>query len=594
MTRPRLLWQLFPSYLAISLLAIFGTVLVTTGLWRVFMRETVQSELALRGRWVQTRLAELPPADTPETYQRFAREYSALAQARVTLVRPDGEVLADSQTDGEHPVNHGDRPEIQAAWSGRVGVSNRFSDTLQKHMLYLALPPHPAPAPQLVVRLAVPQISFEHLLFPAYAHLALAAVLLALAAAGVSYWVAQRLNRPLAAMGEAAKRYAAGDFSRPLWVRAPAEVADLAEGLNQMARQLDDRLRLITLQQEEQKAVFSSLLEGVLALDAGGRILEINRFAADLFGVAPEQALNRSLPEVARNPALLDFAGRALASAEPLEAELTWYAGQERHFQATGVPLRDERGGRRGIVLVLNDVTRRRQLDQIRRDFVANVSHELKTPITLIQGFVETLQDGAMGNPEEARRFLSIIEQQVRRLDAILEDLLSLSRLEQAKAAEVPRAVERLALIADRALAACQSKAEARRIRLENSCPPDLAAKVNANLLEQALINLIDNAVKFSEPDTLVRVTAETIDREIRLAVQDHGCGIAAEEQERVFERFYRVDKSRSRQAGGTGLGLSIVKHILQVHDGRVSVASALGQGSTFTLHLPAASAPEV
>lgn len=590
MPRPRLLWQLFPSYLALSLLAIFATALVTTGLWRVFMREVVQSELALRGRWVQTRLAELPSGSAPETYARFARDYSRLAESRITLIQPDGEVLADSQADGEDLVNHGDRPEVQAAWSGRPGFARRFSETLQNHMLYLALPPSPAPAPQLVVRLAVPQVRFEHLLFPAYAHLALAVLLLALAAAGVSYWVAARLNRPLMEMGEAARRFASGDFSRPLWVRAPAEVADLAEGLNQMARQLDDRIRLVTRQQEQQQAVFSSLLEGVLALDQGERILEINRFAADLFGVPAGQAVGRNLAEVVRNPELQTFASRVLAGTEPLEAELVWYAGRERHFQATGIPLKD-----RGMVLVLNDITRRHQLDQIRRDFVANVSHELKTPITLIQGFVETLQDGAIEEPEEAGRFLGIIAQHAKRLDAIIEDLLALSRLEQSQAGAVPVAEETVVRIADQALAACQGKAEAKNIRFENGCPPGLTVRVNANLLEQALVNLIDNAVKFSEPGTVVRIAAEADPGggEVRIAVSDQGCGIAAENQERVFERFYRVDKGRSRKEGGTGLGLAIVKHILQVHGGRVSLTSAPGAGSTFTLHFPAASAPE-
>jgi two-component system phosphate regulon sensor histidine kinase PhoR len=547
------------------------------------MREVVQSELALRGRWVQTRLAELPSGSAPETFARFARDYSRLAESRITLIQPDGEVLADSQADGEDLVNHGDRPEVQAAWSGLIGVSRRFSDTLQKNMLYLALPPAPAPAPRLVVRLAVPQVRFEHLLFPAYAQLALAVLLLALAAAGVSYWVAARLNRPLVEMGKAAKCFASGDFSHPLWVRAPAEVADLAEGMNQMARQLDDRIRLVTRQQEQQQAVFSSLLEGVLYLDAGGRILEMNRFAAELFGAPAEQAVGRSLPEIARHPELQAFASRALAGgAEPLEAELVWY------FQATGIPLKD-----RGLVLVLNDITRRRQLDQIRRDFVANVSHELKTPITLIQGFVETLQDGALENREEARRFLGIIAQHAKRLDAIIEDLLALSRLEQAKAAEVPLAAEPVARIADQAVATCQAKAGAKNITLVNDCPPALTARVNANLLEQALVNLIDNALKFSEPKTTVRVAAEADSQEVRIAVSDQGCGIAPEEQERIFERFYRVDKSRSRQEGGTGLGLSIVKHILQVHGGRVSLTSAPGAGSTFALHFPAASAPE-
>ncbi|MEW6516217.1 MAG: ATP-binding protein [candidate division FCPU426 bacterium] len=587
MFRSRLLWQLIPTYLVLALLSILATVAVSTGLWRAFMREQLQSELAVRGRWVQERLA----AAEPERYSEFAKEYAGLAEARITLIADGGEVLADSQADGERLVNHNDRPEVQTARAGQVGVANRFSETLQKRMLYLALPPRPASAPRVVVRLAVPQTNLEKLLLPAYFRMALAALLLALVAAGVSFWVSRRLNRPLVEMGEAAKRFASGDFSQPLWVRAPAEVADLAESLNQMASQLDDRIRLVTRQRQQQEAVFGSLLEGVLALDTGERILEINRFAADLFEVAAERALGRSLSEVARHPDLLAFVGRAQAASEPLEAELVWYAGQERHFQANSMPLKDEHGERRGIVLVLNDITRRRQLDQIRRDFVANVSHELKTPITLVRGFVETLLDGALEDRDEARRFLKIIDQHAKRLDAIIEDLLSLSRLEQAEGTEIGMAREKVALIADRAVAACRSKADAKKIRLECECPPDLEIIANANLLEQAIVNLIDNAIKFSEPKTTIRIAAraEAGSRELQLTVADRGCGIAAEEQERIFERFYRVDKGRSRKEGGTGLGLSIVKHILQVHAGRVTVSSLPGSGSTFTLHLPAA-----
>jgi two-component system phosphate regulon sensor histidine kinase PhoR len=239
---------------------------------------------------------------------------------------------------------------------------------------------------------------------------------------------------------------------------------------------------------------------------------------------------------------------------------------------------------------VLHDVTRLKRLENIRRDFVANVSHELKTPVTSIKGFVETLLDGAMHNPADAGRFLNIIAAQTERLGAIIDDLLMLSRVEQgAEKAAIELCPAPIGPILEQAAAACQRKAAERRIELAVHCPAELSAAVNAPLLEQAVVNLVDNAVKYSPAGETIAIDAERSGEEIAIRVVDRGCGIPREHLSRVFERFYRVDKARSRELGGTGLGLSIVKHIAQVHGGRATVESVVGRGSTFTLWLPAA-----
>ncbi len=257
-------------------------------------------------------------------------------------------------------------------------------------------------------------------------------------------------------------------------------------------------------------------------------------------------------------------------------------------MQAHGTPLRDAEGNRIGVLVVLNDVTRLARLENIRKDFVANVSHEIKTPITAIKGFVETLQEGKTHDPEDVKRFLGIIHRHVDRLEAIVEDLLALSRIEkEAEAEEIILGVPLVRGILARAIQACENKAEAKKIRLELDCSEELKGKINPRLLEQAVVNLLDNAINYSEEGTSVAVAAEETAQEILIRVQDHGSGIERKHQERIFERFYRVDKSRSRKLGGTGLGLAIVKHIVQSHGGRVSVESQLGEGSTFTLHLP-------
>jgi two-component system phosphate regulon sensor histidine kinase PhoR len=330
------------------------------------------------------------------------------------------------------------------------------------------------------------------------------------------------------------------------------------------------------------------MVEGVVAVDADERIINLNPAAAELFGIQMTAARGRSLQEVIRNSSLQRFFARVLTENRPMEEDIVLHNAGERRLQAHGTLLKDAAGGRIGALVVLNDVTRLHRLEDMRKEFVANVSHELKTPITSIKGFVETLQDGAVGNHDEAQSFLSIISRQAARLESIIEDLLSLSRIEQeTERTETPRSRESIADIVANAVQQCRLKIDEKRINIVVECSEKLAAHVNAPLLEQAVINLLDNAVKYSPAETSVRISAREDGSEVILAVQDNGCGIPQEHLPRIFERFYRVDKARSRQLGGTGLGLSIVKHIVQAHGGRVQAESRVGRGSTFTVVLP-------
>jgi two-component system phosphate regulon sensor histidine kinase PhoR len=291
---------------------------------------------------------------------------------------------------------------------------------------------------------------------------------------------------------------------------------------------------------------------------------------------------------VIRLSELQRFVVGALSSGEPVEKDLVLYGEAERIVRAHGTPLRDAEGKRVGVLIVLNDVTRLAKLENIRKDFVANVSHEIKTPITAIKGFVETLQEGQSQDPEDVQRFLGIIHRHVDRLEAIVEDLLSLSRIEkEAETEEIPLEDHPVRVVLARAVQACEGKAASRKIRLELDCAESLTGRVNPHLLEQAVVNLIDNAVNSSEEGKSVTVKAQEKEQDILIQVQDQGSGIERKHLERIFERFYRVDKSRSRKLGGTGLGLSIVKHIVQAHGGRVSVESRVGVGSIFTVQLP-------
>jgi len=412
-------------------------------------------------------------------------------------------------------------------------------------------------------------------------------VLLLLAAA-LGWFISRRISQPLQEMRQGAERFAAGDFSHRLPIPDSVELASLALTLNRMAAQLAEQIAVIMQQRNEQEAILESMHEGVLALDTQERVITVNRAAEALLGVMATQAKGHTIQEVVRNVALQRLLAAALHSTEAATADIVLRGSEERFLQATATALRDAQGRDIGVLVVLNDVTQLRRLENIRRDFVSNVSHELKTPITSIKGFVETLRDGALDDRAQAERFLGIIARHAERLHAIIEDLLALSRLEQGSDSyEIPRSETSLADVIQAAILDCAARADAQHVTVIPTCAAELRAAVNAPLLEQALVNLLDNAITYSNPDSRVWVNVRQEDAVLSIDVRDQGVGIPYDHLDRIFERFYRVDKARSRERGGTGLGLAIVKHIAQVHGGQVSVTSTVGQGSTFTLRIP-------
>jgi two-component system phosphate regulon sensor histidine kinase PhoR len=325
-----------------------------------------------------------------------------------------------------------------------------------------------------------------------------------------------------------------------------------------------------------------------LAVDSVGHLITLNRAAAALIETERNEAVGKNLTTVIRNADLRRFMQRALESSQPVEDDITFLGHRSKILQVRGTALHDVRGNSIGAVIVLNDVTHTRNLESVRRDFVANVSHELKTPISSIKGFVETLIDGAVNNPADADRFLKIIAKQADRLHTIIDDLLSLSRIEQSEQSENLQLEEgKLLDVLATVVNDYQSRAAEKNISLNIDCDEALTAKYNAHLLEQAVGNLVDNALKYSEPEHSIEISGYETQENTVITVHDHGVGIDSEHLPRLFERFYRVDKARSRKLGGTGLGLAIVKHIVQAHKGRVEVASTVGQGSTFTIFLP-------
>jgi two-component system phosphate regulon sensor histidine kinase PhoR len=519
----------------------------------------------------------------------FCKQIAPAASTRITVILPNGEVVADSDEIPARMKNHADRPEFQEAVKHGSGSALRFSETLGKKMMYIAIPIRQDDKVLAVVRTSVPVTAIDEALANIYSKLFWSGVIIAVLAAMISLAISKKISRPVEQMTEAAKNFASGNLDMRLPMPNAAELADLAKALNEMAQQLNARIDTIKEERSQIQAILSSMIEGVMAVDSAGNIVSINKAAADLLGVDVTSSQGRNIEEVVRNPHLQKYIKNTLEDKPQAETDSFILGDGERFLKLHGSSLTDDKGSRRGAVLVLHDITRTRQLEEVRRDFVANVSHELKTPVTSIKGFVETLLDDSVSDPEQVRRFLKIIAKHADRLNAIIEDLLSLSRLEEdseKRRLSFERTSIRPSLVS--AIELSKVKAEEKHITVELLCDKEINTRIDAILIEQAVLNLIDNAIKYSQPNSKIQVSAQKLGSEVIIAVSDQGCGIEKEHLDRIFERFYVVDKGRSRKLGGTGLGLSIVKHIAQVHGGYVTVKSKPGSGSVFTIYLPA------
>jgi two-component system phosphate regulon sensor histidine kinase PhoR len=586
--RRRLLWQLFPSYLLITLVSLLAVSWYASAAMRHFFLDQTATGLRARAALLEKQIKGLLSPLRAETIDAICKEAGRLSATRITVILADGTVVGDSRETPGRMDNHAGRPEVITALGGQVGRSLRFSKTLMQRMLYVAMPVRDSQGTVAVLRTALPANTVEKEIRSIQLKIALGGCIIALLAAGISWIVSRRISRPIEQMKKSAAQFAGGDLSHRLNAPASEEMAGLADAMNQMAAQLDNRIKTIISQRNQLETVLASMLEGVVAIDSDERIVSINRAAAHLFENAPENCQNKNMQEVIRSPALQKFIRSALNNPGPAEEDITVYQNIERVIEAKSAPLLDAGRQQIGALVVFNDVTQLRRLENMRRDFVANVSHEIKTPLTAIKGFVETLHQGKVDKPNEEKRFLGIIQKHVDRLNSIVEDLLTLSRIEtEDELKEINSEEVKIIEVFQAAIQLCRLKAEEKKIRIDLDCEKNATAVLDPTLIEQAIVNLLDNALKYSEPQSTVLLKSHRQNSEAVISVQDHGIGIAQKHLSRIFERFYRVDKARSRNMGGTGLGLAIVKHIAQAHGGYVAVESKLGEGSRFSIHLP-------
>ena len=590
MRRRRLSWQIAVKSFgtAVLIAGVAGTYVACRE--RAACKERAWSRLETTAAGCASRLALTWNPDDPRQAADACRELSEQFGLRVSAILPSGKVIADSAEDPAVLDNHNEWPEVISALSGDIGRSTRSGTGLQEAYMYVAMPVRSQGRIVAVVRTGQPRAVLAAALWNLDAELAAVGLLAVLALTVGGVLATRRLVRAINEIRCGAEHLARGQWKYRLPDDPVEEIGMLAESLNAMAAQLDERIQKILRQQSEHQAMLSSMEEGVMAVNRGGTVLSVNDPCANLLGVEAGKLCGRSVYEVLRKPDLLRFIENAQASGKSLDGDLRFYSPEERWLHAHGTALHDVRGQKIGVLIVLHDVTRLRHLENVRRDFVANVSHELRTPITSIKGFVETLLEDRLDDPARAMRFLGIVLRQVNRLDAIINDLLLLSRIERGSEEQrMETDAEPLTEVLQVARETCEKKAQDKSIEIAVECPEDLVAKINAPLLEQAIINLIDNAIKYSDPGATVRVTAARDQAGIMIRVMDNGRGIAPNHLPRLFERFYRVDKARSRELGGTGLGLAIVKHIMMAHQGTVHVESTVGRGSTFSLRLPPA-----
>ena len=518
---------------------------------------------------------------------RWADDVGATLGLRVTLISMKGEVIGDSYIASERlpfVENHLQRPEVQQALIEGSGESTRFSETVREDMLYIAMPLG-SEKPFAILRFAKPLSQIR--LFEAEIRRGVE---------GALFWslilslffgalTAVFFARPLRWIAEAADNYVHGNYSFKLRIKRDDEIGQLARAFNFIS----EEMKRMNQQEEWFRAVFSSIREAIIVTDSNGFVMLGNPAACRFFNLDCGQMIKTGAGRKVNDPRLLDLFKSLEVSDSPVaKEEITVMTDRgERVLQVSAMPVIKD-GISQGTVYVLNDITRLRNLERVRRDFVSSVSHELRTPLTSITGYTETLLEGAINDPENARHFLRIILQESEQLTALINDVLDLSKIESGRIGYRFKPVN-LGGVVKKALNLFSRAVEKKGIALHLHIPHDLPyVNADKDYLELVVRNLVDNAIKYvPEKNGEIWVKASEVDGMVKVEVKDNGIGISQKDLERIFERFYRVDRARSRAIGGTGLGLSIVKHIILAHKGKVEVHSRLNLGSVFSFTIP-------
>ncbi|MDI9449576.1 MAG: cell wall metabolism sensor histidine kinase WalK [Firmicutes bacterium] len=577
MHRPLLL-KLTGLVLVVTLLSMG----VTTFFVMLFARNTLidnlyidlESDAELVGFWLET--------SNWQNLQEAVRLLSERATRRISVIDFDGNILADSYYPAQLLDNVSEYPEFQKAYRDGIGTARRKSEDSQQEELYVAVRMSNG-----IVRMATTAEEITApLSFLSNAAVALTAVM-GLTAFAITYYINRNITEPLAEMLEVTKHLQVGQFSRRVLVRSTDEIGQLSRAFNELSQTLEEMFQTIHDRENKLNAILTSMEDGVLAVDTNYKVILANRRMAEMINENVSSLMGKDLAEAIQSYHLVEVVSDTLQTSKAIDTEVRLDPSSQRVLAVTSSPLEDEAGRTIGVVIVLRDVTELRRLESMRREFVANVSHELRTPLTSIKGFVETILNGKINDAALVERFLTIVNGETDRMVSLINDLLDLTQIESRRKRLVFEEVN-IKEIFDDTITILSSKAEEREIVVENQLD-DLIVLGDPKLLRQVSINLVDNAIKYNKNGGRVWIDAVVNEGIAQISVKDTGFGIPSEHLERIFERFYRVDKGRSRQMGGTGLGLSIVKHIVERHKGRIWVENEYEQGTKITFTLKAA-----
>jgi two-component system phosphate regulon sensor histidine kinase PhoR len=586
---------IFITMLGISmLLAGIFTAKLSEHKYLVFLAESMQHEIGvIRGTMDLHKTGS--EQELTAYYDQQAKVLKQSLQTRVTFITRAGKVLGDSDHDPTTMDNHLSRPEIQKAIKAGYGSAHRMSDTLNEQMLYAAAAVKDENSPIGFIRMAMSLQTVDHSMRELWILLLSGLSVLFVVAAIVSYRIAQTLTRPLEKITRVAHQITNMNYRSRVTIRKKDEIGRLGQAINTMADSLQLQMHRILEDESRLKSVLENMMSGVVMIDRDERIALMNRSAEDFLGFSGEELLGKKYNEAKQQFEFTQLIGECIETREHIRDEMIFYFPEERILEVNVSPMSQTGEDWAGVLIVLHNITAVRRLERMRSEFVANVSHELKTPIAAVKGFAETLLAGAIDDKEIAKQFLQIIFDESERLNRLIGDILELSKIESKRIPMQFSPVEMHSLV-ERSLHMMRAEAEKKHIILEMQVDQDIYIEADEDRLRQILINLLSNGISYTPEGGRVKVNVEPLhslaDRDseyerVRLTISDSGIGIPKKDLPRIFERFYRVDKARSRVSGGTGLGLSIVKHLVELHKGTIHVESEVGIGTKFIIDLP-------
>jgi two-component system phosphate regulon sensor histidine kinase PhoR len=578
-------WRIASAYIVLIVLTLALLSLTLLQLLRRTYLQTLEAGLAGQARLVAT-IAESQPANTPSAQRDvLARDLSDQLHGRVTLIAADGSVLADSLLPPAARENLSDRPEVRDALALGSGASERNSAATGDEMFYVAVPFGPVNAPRGIARVGVPLTSIAEAQARLTLTVLVAAVLAALVGLGLSVWIARRTTRPLLELRTMAARLAGGDLAVQVPIPPDEEVAALAQDFNVMASRLRQLLATVETERQRLATVLATMADGILMVGPHEMVTFVNRAAEGMVAVAAEQ-LPRALTALPLGPTLppvLRDIRAARAHGTPIVVEEVMAPATGRSLRAVVTPLPTAEDDQ--ALIVLQDLTELRRVEHARHTFLANISHDLRTPLASLQAMIETLQDGALDDPEAARDFLARMDDEVQSLNRLVADFLELSRIESGQL-ELHLTPTNLSTLLTGVIERMTAQAEQRGVALELAPLDRLPSlTIDGARIEQVLLNLLQNALAFTPRGGAVTLSASVHDDHVALQVRDTGVGIAPEDLPHIFERFYKADRARS--GGGTGLGLAIAKHLVERHGGRIWAESVPQHDTTVTFTLP-------